>query len=75
MTLREYWLHLLYWFRTFPRWHTTEHTFIGPVTTGVCHCLVCGREEVTAYEEEEETEDEYDDNAYLTRVFKRDSED
>lgn len=58
MTLREYLIHLFYWFRTFPHWHIDEHTFTGRVNSGVYHCLVCEREEIEEYESIDEKVEE-----------------
>ena len=41
MNIKQYFAHLGYWVRTFPRWSDNEHTTTGIAGSGEYYCLLC----------------------------------
>jgi hypothetical protein len=41
MNIKQYFAHLGYWVRTFPRWDDNEHTTTGIAGSGEYYCLLC----------------------------------
>ena len=53
ITLKEWFLHMKWWFMTCPLLDRDLHTYSGMLSSPVKNCIVCGREVVDEVDEEE----------------------